>query len=264
MIYRELLLPEPLRRVALCAWQFIIGDADPAAFQHQVPPDGGTAFTLVEGPAGPLRTVLVGPMLSAFTVPVMKGLRYCGLRLRPEMAGSVTGLAPQPGMVQSVAATGRLAPMWEDLAALNARGTDWSGTIACLANHEAGDEAVSEAIDRLIATGGTTPLKQLASLAQLSERQFRRRFHAATGITPKQYADVQRARRALILALEDPDWAGIAHDSGFADQPHLIRDIKERFGAAPRRITGYFGGIRHELLDGGHVRNIQADAARAA
>jgi AraC-like DNA-binding protein len=38
-----------------------------------------------------------------------------------------------------------------------------------------------------------------------------------------------------ILALEDSDWEGVAHDSGFADQPHLVRDIKERFGAAPRR-----------------------------
>jgi transcriptional regulator GlxA family with amidase domain len=105
---------------------------------------------------------------------------------------------------------------------------------------------------------------RLARLAQLSERQFRRRFHAATGVTPKQYADVQRVRRALILALDDPDWAGIAHDSGFADQPHLARDVKLRFGAAPTRVSGYFCGIRHELLEASHVRNLQADKAQAA
>jgi transcriptional regulator GlxA family with amidase domain len=127
-----------------------------------------------------------------------------------------------------------------------------------------GDGAIAAAVDRLTASGGTVPVSRLAALAQLSERQFRRRFHAATGITPKQYADVQRTRRALILALEDPDWAGIAHDSGFADQPHLVRDVKLRFGAAPMRVSGYYGGIRHELLDGGGVRNIQEDRAQAA
>lgn len=264
MIYRELPLPEPLRRVALCAWQFILEDGDADAFQHQVPPDAGTAFTLIQGPHGPLRTVIVGPMLAAFTVPVTRGLAYAGLRLRPEMGGPATGLPPRPGLLQAVDAGGRLAPMWRDLAALTAGGTDWAGTIRCLGDVESGDEAVGAAVDRLIASGGTTPLARLAALARLGDRQFRRRFHAATGVTPKQYADVQRARRALILALEDPDWAGVAHDSGFADQPHLVRDIKLRFGAAPRRVTGYFGGIRHELLEGSDVRNLQEGAARAA
>jgi transcriptional regulator GlxA family with amidase domain len=142
--------------------------------------------------------------------------------------------------------------------------TDWSGTMGFAASMERADPAIVGAVDRMIASGGSVLVARLAALAQLSERQFRRRFHAATGIAPKQYADVQRVRRALILALEDPDWAGVAHDSGFADQPHLARDIKLRFGAAPTRISGYLGGIRHELLEDGDVRNIQAGAKRAA
>jgi len=75
---------------------------------------------------------------------------------------------------------------------------------------------------------------------------------------------VQRVRRALIISLEDNNWAGIAHDSGFADQPHLARDIKERFGASPRRVAGYLGNMRHELLEEDDVRNIQSGSARAA
>lgn len=264
MIYRELPLPEPLRRVALCAWQFVTEDADPTHFQHQVPPDGTTGLTLIRSPDGTARHALVGPMLAAFTVPVMQGVAYAGLRLRPEMARAVTGVEPQPGSFATLTPDGRLAPVWQDLDDLIAGQTDWSHSLAFLERVSPGDAAIAGAVDRLIASGGTLPVSRLAALAQLSERQFRRRFHAATGVTPKQYADVQRVRRALILALEDPDWAGIAHDSGFADQPHLVREIKERFGAAPRRVSGYFRGIRHELLDDANVRNIQSHAAQAA
>ena len=115
-----------------------------------------------------------------------------------------------------------------------------------------------------MASGGTVPIPALARAASLSERHFRRRFQAATGLAPKTYADVQRVRRALILSLGDPDWAGIAEEAGFADQPHLIRDIRERFGAAPRQVRGYLGGIRHELLSFGDVRFVQDRAAQAA
>lgn len=264
MIYREIALPEPLRRIALCAWQFIIEPSDPPAFQHQVPPDGTTGLVLTRAPDGALHPHLVGPMLAAFTVPVMREWRYAGLRLRPEMAWAVTGAEPRPGALEHPPVDGAFAPLWHDLAALMDGGGDWTRTIRAFGDAPAGDAAIGAAVERLLASGGSIPVSQVAALSGLSERQFRRRFHAATGITPKQYADVQRARRALILALDDPDWAGVAHDSGFADQPHLIRDIKERFGAAPLRIAGYFGGMRHELLDEAHVRNIQALPAEAA
>jgi AraC-like DNA-binding protein len=264
MIFRELALPEPLRRAALCGWQFLVEPDDPVSFQHMVPPDGAINLTLIRAPDGAVHARLVGPMLAAFAVPAGKGFAYAGLRLRPEMARLVTGAAPQAGMMAEAALDGPLAPVWQDLAALAGGATDWRGTVRCLATAGPRDEAVAAGVDLLIASGGTCPLARLAAPAGLSARQFRRRFHAATGVAPKQYADVQRVRRALVLALSDADWAGIAHDSGFADQPHLVRDIKDRFGAAPRRVAGYFGGMRHELIDLVDVRILQANPAKAA
>jgi transcriptional regulator GlxA family with amidase domain len=123
---------------------------------------------------------------------------------------------------------------------------------------------VAAAVDAIVATGGSVPMTRLARAAGLSERHFRRRFVAATGLAPKFYADVQRVRRALILALEDDDWAGVAAEAGFADQPHLARDVKERFGAAPGRIGGYFRGMRHELVAPPDGRFVQDDEAQAA
>jgi len=264
MIYCELPLPEPLRRVALCAWHFRLEEGDPPILQHQVPPDGTTGLTLIRSGEGLMQARLVGPMLAAFTVPVMKGFDYAGLRLRPEMGAAFSGTEQQPGTSAFVALNGRWGAVVADLLDLVLGGTDWLQTIAFTASLPAGDEAVAHAVDNLIDSGGNMSVARLAALAHLSERQFRRRFHAATGISPKQYADVQRIRRALILSLEDPDWAGVAHDSGFADQAHLARDVKLRFGAAPRRVSGYFCGIRHELIEHAGVRNLQAAAARAA
>jgi len=264
MIYREIALPDSLRAVALCAWQFVIEAKDPPSFPHQVPPDGAAGLVLTRAPDGSLHARLLGPALAAFTVPVAQGFDYVGLRLRPEMARQVMGAPPLPGTVDQVALNGPFAPVWRDLAALIAGACDWRGAIAMFGGIVPGDAAVAGAIDHLIASGGAVPVARLAAEGGLSERQFRRRFHAATGVAPKQYADVQRVRRALILALDDPDWAAVAHDSGFADQPHLIRDVKQRFGAAPRRVAGYFGGMQHELLDLPDGRNIQARPANAA
>lgn len=263
MIYREIEVPEAVRGAVQCAWQFVMEPADPPTVEHQIPPDGTSNLVLTRAPDGSLYPRLVGPTLAAFTVPVMQGFRYAGLRLRPEAARAVTGSAPQPGASPALERHGRFRPVWDDLEALHEGGCSWPGVVV-LFDRIRGDAAIAAAVDAMIVSGGRVTVARLAADAGLSERQFRRRFHAATGITPKQYADVQRVRAALILSLADGDWAGVAHDSGFADQPHLTRDVTQRFGAPPRRIAGYFGRIRHELLPQAGVRFVQDGAAQAA
>jgi transcriptional regulator GlxA family with amidase domain len=153
---------------------------------------------------------------------------------------------------------GRFAGVLRDLAAwaVGDPAPDLTASAALLAG-TSGDEAISRAVDLLVGTGGTVPISSLCAGAGLSDRQFRRRFLAATAVTPKQYADVQRVRNALIMALTEPSWAAVAHESGYADQPHLARSIKERFGSAACRVGGYFGGMRHEMLVPGDGRKVQ-------
>lgn len=261
MIYREIALPVAMRRFALCAWRFLLESGDPPAVQHQVPPDGTAGFVLTRGADGALHSFQIGPTFAATNVPVFQGYAYAGLRLRPDMAQVLPGVDAPPGSASPRPPDGTLAPVWRDLAALIDGACDWAGTAALWHATEPGDDVVAAAVDRLIASGGAWSVARLAAASRLSERQFRRRFQTATGITPKQYADVQRVRRALILALDDPDWSGIAHDSGFADQSHLTRDMRARFGRGACRVAGYFRGIRHELLEPADGRNLQAEAA---
>ena len=257
MIYREIETPVELQRIVLCAWLFLTEPSDPMVSNHSVPPDGTTNLVFTRLPDGSVEALLIGPSLTAATVQVVKGSTVSGLRIRPESAQLATGKPPAPAMVQPLPRDGQLAPVWVDLDALSEGACTWKGTIQTLGQLPGGDPVVRKAVDRLILAGGDESVAHLAAANNMSDRQFRRRFSAATGVSPKQFASVQRMRRALISSLDKGHWAGIALDAGFADQPHLSRDIKNRFGTPPGQVAGYLDGISHELLPNNGVRFIQ-------
>jgi AraC-like DNA-binding protein len=259
VIYRELPLPDSLRGAFLCAWEFRLEPGDPPVVQHSIPPDGTSNLSVASAPDGTRHRRLAGPSLVSAAVPVVQGFRYTGLRVRPEAQRALFGHLPMPGSMTPCDGGGALAPLWRALETF-----DWSEASRSIGPATETDAAIGRAIDRMIASGGRCSVAALAAEAALSERQFRRRFRAATGIGAKQYADVQRTRRALILSLADADWAGIAAETGFADQPHLARDMRGRFGTPPARVAGYYGGMRHELLAPADVRKLQDPPARAA
>jgi AraC-like DNA-binding protein len=264
MIYREVAVPAALRGAILCAWQFEVEPHDPPVVPHRIPPDGTTNLVVTRASDGSIHPSLVGPSLASVTIPVMRGFLYCGLRLRPDATRLILGTIPAAHCLEERHLTDALAPIWSDLSDFANGSSGWSATLATFGGLRGEDPVVTLAIDSLIMSGGSLSIAAIARDAGLSERQFRRRFQAACGLAPKQYADVQRLRRALILSLTEPNWAGVAAESGFSDQPHLARDIKERFGTALASVGGYFGGMRHELLEPHHVRNLQDAAAEAA
>ena len=60
-----------------------------------------------------------------------------------------------------------------------------------------------------------------------------------TGLTPKQYSRMIRHLNAILMAetYDQPDWAGIAAESGYADQSHLIRETKALAGISPAALV---------------------------
>ena len=256
MFYREHPLPPTVAHAAFCLWSFALEAGDPPFLIHTVPPDGTTNLLATLSPDVSVYSRLVGPSIEAAQVPVSQGWRYAGLRLRPEAAAAVTGQAPS-ALIGTSAELVECGPIVADLENL-LRAPDEplrvDGIVAALAPVRT-DPLVAAAVDDLVASGGAVPIGRLAEAAGIGARQFRRRFEAATGLTPKQFASVQRVRRALILSLEDANWAEIAADTGFADQAHLSRSVRSRFGAPPRQVGGYIGGIRHSFV--AHVPFVQ-------
>ncbi|GAA3958662.1 helix-turn-helix transcriptional regulator [Streptomyces marokkonensis] len=85
------------------------------------------------------------------------------------------------------------------------------------------------------------PVAATADGLGLSARQLHRRSLAAFGYGPKTLARVLRLRRALDLARAGTPLAETAARSGYADQAHLTRDVRELAGVAPGELLGRRG-----------------------
>ena len=79
----------------------------------------------------------------------------------------------------------------------------------------------------------------LAAELGLSDRQLRRRAHAAVGYGPKTLHRVLRFRGFLAAADRDgpgADLARLAFETGYADQAHLSRECGRLAGLAPAAL----------------------------
>jgi AraC-like DNA-binding protein len=87
----------------------------------------------------------------------------------------------------------------------------------------------------LLRYNGNIPIEQIASLACLSLRQFERISKERIGLPPKLFARLVRFSKAYRLRENSPGqtWTSIAHQCGYFDQMHFIRDFKEFAGVAP-------------------------------
>lgn len=77
-------------------------------------------------------------------------------------------------------------------------------------------------------------LQDLATVANASRFQTLRAFQAMTGLTPHAYILQQRANQARRLILSGKSsLADIAATCGYADQSHMTREFKRRYGLTP-------------------------------
>jgi AraC-like DNA-binding protein len=111
---------------------------------------------------------------------------------------------------------------------------------ARLADERAGISGeVGQAWQRLLRSGGTTPIAELAAETGWSDRHLRAKFRAETGLSPKAAARVIRfcrARRILqrrALAGDSFRLAELAASCGYFDQAHLDRDFGLLAGCSP-------------------------------
>lgn len=86
--------------------------------------------------------------------------------------------------------------------------------------------------------------QSLAELEQefnCSRRTLERSFLKVTGFTLKQYQALVRLDKLIRYLYkhrdQSQDWADIALQFGFSDQPHLIRELKKSIGETPGRYA---------------------------
>ncbi|MBO9611934.1 MAG: helix-turn-helix transcriptional regulator [Dyadobacter sp.] len=100
---------------------------------------------------------------------------------------------------------------------------------------------VTKAIDIIHVQNGLVSVAQLTALTGAAERQLQRKFEEQIGISPKRYAGITRMQYALRMLRRKSghlSLAGIACESGFFDQAHLIREMKNLSGLTPGQYLG--------------------------
>ncbi len=71
----------------------------------------------------------------------------------------------------------------------------------------------------------------------VSERQFERRSREWAGMSPRTLARVSRFQRAIeTYRSGTSSWMEVAHDVGYYDQMHLIRNFHELGGGSPAEV----------------------------
>ena len=166
-----------------------------------------------------------GPETVAVRGPMPPGSSWLGIRfgLGVTLAG-----APMDRLVD-----GNLA-----LPAAAHRSFRWKGTAWQLPNYDHAEGLVV----RLEREGLLFPDPLVAATVSgtavdPSLRTVQRRFQAVTGLTRRAYRQIERARLAAVRLREGATPATVAHELGYADQPHLTRSLRRFLGHTPAQLS---------------------------
>ena len=217
--YRELRPPDALRGLVACFWVRVTE----AAGDIHIVPDACTDLIWQQGEG----TIVAGPDTAPRVIGRAAGDVVIGMRVLPGAGGGVLGV-PLDG----------LRDLRVEMADVD-RAFDADGD---LAPQEVVSRFVSAALGRqadpLVALASRRVVRQevdaIARDLGISERQLRRRFHAAAGYGPKTLARILRFRR-FVDAIDRgrSDLAAVALDVGYADQSHLTRETTRLAGLPP-------------------------------
>ena len=111
-------------------------------------------------------------------------------------------------------------------------------------------ERITIAANLITKNAGLVNIDSLAHFTCMSMRNFERIFTNETGMSPKQLCCISRFNNALQLKLNYPSmkWISVAHQSGYFDQMHLIKDFKRFCGEAPASLLKHVPLLEENYL----------------
>lgn len=84
-------------------------------------------------------------------------------------------------------------------------------------------------------------INRVAAETGVSPEHLAREFRARYGLSPVEYRGEHRFRHALHRLFAGDTAAMTACKSGYSDQSHMTRDIRQRIGMTPRELIHYLG-----------------------
>jgi len=248
-VYAELRPPPELVSHACCVWTQVAG---PSGHVQRVLPDGCADIVWMAG--GEL--VVAGPATGHVLAEIPPGVTAVGVRFGPGASGAALGQPAHELQDRTVELADLWGPAGRELtermalaSPLRRPGLLADAVARRLRDAPPPDPVVTRAA-ALLARG--MPVALAGRQVALGERHLRRRFHEAVGYGPKTLQRIMRMRRFLdmVEAMPAPDVGRAAVEVGYADQPHLTREITALTGLPPvallasRQPRGVADGVR--------------------
>jgi len=215
-------------------------------------PDGRTEIVLHLGAPmrGQHRHLLVGQMDGPVTIIPSGPVAMVGARFRPGALHKVLPVA-QDRLAGQILDLESVWQHWTRRAAERVAAADEADArlavfesvleeIVPLEIAPTSDRGLDATLIRLRASGGTAAIERLASEAGLSRRQFERRFREYVGLPPRLFGRIVKFQRAFRLLGVDGG-ASIAARCGYADQAHLVREVRRFAGETPSVLAAADG-----------------------
>lgn len=248
--YHEFAPPLDLAHALEALWVHDV--ADVRLTTHRVVPDAAVSLCFMgpraaDGSAGGARLRIIGPVARPHDFAPPPGHRMDSVRIKLEWCRVLLGVVPS----EHVDAEPLYADVRPDLAgplegrlARTVSSTDALRVLADflrgrMSSHRgSGTGMLRTAFESLRHRTGQPRIAELAASLGVSDRHLRRLMIDETGISPRQFARVQRLHALLrsVDAAPRPVWAELAYRHGFADQPHLIREVQDLAGVTPTRL----------------------------
>ena len=215
MGYREFPPPPHLRELVECAW-VVDGPPEPV----RVLPDG--CMDLIGMPD---RVVVAGPDTTAFVSPRGRET-FVGLRFRP-------GALPRLLGVPAAELRNTRVPL-ADLGVPGKHDRSLVELATALASDEPANETAPWSLPQLRhitdSLGNGAAVTDVARRVGWSARTLQRHCAAVYGYGPATLRRILRFRRAVRLLDDGGSSASVAAAVGYADQPHLHREVRDFTG----------------------------------
>jgi AraC-like DNA-binding protein len=217
----------PSRLAGAVVWTNVWTDTTTVSDPGRVLPDGCMDLLWHEG-----RLLVAGPDTHAY---VTEGGAdgWAGVRFHPGTAPALLGV-PAHELRDRRVALSDLRPAADVrrlTARVNAAADPTSGLEEVALRWASAAEPPDPLLRRLVtALDAGRPVAATADELGLGARQLHRRSLTAFGYGPKTLARILRLQRALALARSGVPFAQTAARSGFADQAHLAREVRQLAG----------------------------------
>lgn len=219
----------------------------PTGTMHVVVRWGGTPVVLVDDERGLSRHVIghaiaSGARSRAYLKDASAPACAVGAQLRPGAGLALFGVAADELAERHT----ELGELWAEARSLPDRLASAGSLEAALTVFEtfvlahvprvrAVHPAIAAALARF-ASDPLVPIRDVVAQSGMSHRAFLTAFSRAVGLGPKVFKRVGRFQRAVRLLGEGGSPADVAVDAGYADQPHLTRELVAIGGVTPSEL----------------------------